>query len=49
MFRQYCRDEPNNAITDSESFKFKSKFLENTNFAGIINGSATFGKLLKCS
>ena len=23
---QYCRDEPNNDITESESFKFKPKF-----------------------
>ena len=23
---QYCRDEPNNNITDFESSKFKSKF-----------------------
>ena len=24
---QFCRDEPNDDITESESFKFKSKFL----------------------
>ena len=34
---QYCRDEPNNDITESESFKFKPKLLNNTNNAGIIN------------
>ena len=34
---QFCRDEPNNVLTESESFKFKSKFLDNTNNAGIIN------------
>ena len=34
---QYCRDEPNENITDCESFKFKSKFLDNTNDAGTIN------------
>ena len=34
---QFCRDEPNNIITNSDSFKFKSKFLDNTNNAGIIN------------
>ena len=35
---QYCRYEPNNYMTDSESFKFKSKFLDNTNNSGIVNG-----------
>ena len=35
--RQYCRDEPNNNITDSESLKLKSRFLDNTNNAGIID------------
>ena len=34
---QFCRDEPNDNITDSESFKFKSKFLDNTNNASIVN------------
>ena len=34
---QYCKDEPSNNITDSESFKFTSKFLHNTNNAGIID------------
>ena len=34
---QFCRDEPNNNMTDSESFKFKSKFLDNTNKEGIID------------
>ena len=35
---QSCRDEPNNNITDPESFKFKSKFLDNINSnAGIID------------
>ena len=24
---QFCRDEPKDDITESESFKFKSKFL----------------------
>ena len=32
---QFCRNEPNNVITESESFKFK--FLDNTNNAGITN------------
>ena len=27
---QFCRDEPNNDITESESFKLKSKLLEST-------------------
>ena len=35
---QFYRDEPNdNDITDPESFKFKSKFLENTNNTIIIS------------
>ena len=34
---QFCRDEPNDNITDSQSFKLKSKFLDNTNNVGIIN------------
>ena len=34
---QFCRDEPNNTITDSQSFKFKSRFLNNTNNASIID------------
>ena len=33
----FCRDEPNNIITDSKSFKFKSKFLDNTDNEGNIN------------
>ena len=35
---QRYRNEPNdNDITDSKSFTFKSKFLNNTNNAGKIN------------
>ena len=34
---QYCRDEPNNVFTESEPLRFKSKFCDNTNNAGIIN------------
>ena len=34
---KYCRDEPDNNMADSKSFKFKSKFLDNTNNEGIIN------------
>ena len=34
---QFCRDKPNDNITDSQLFKFKSKFLDNTNNASIIN------------
>ena len=30
-------DKPNTTIADSESFKFKSRLLDNTNNAGIIN------------
>ena len=32
-----CRDVTHRSITDSESFKFKSRFLDNTNNADIIN------------
>ena len=32
-----CRDVTHPSITDSESFKFKSRFLDNTNNADIIN------------
>ena len=34
---QFCRDELNDNITDSESFKFKSKFLGKTNNENTIN------------
>ena len=34
---QYCRNEPNNNIENSESFITKSKWLDKTNNAGIIN------------
>ena len=34
---QFCTDDPNDDITESEFFKFKSKFLENTNNAVFIN------------
>ena len=34
---RFCRGEPNNIITDSESFEFKLKFLDNTNNEDIIN------------
>ena len=33
----FLRDEPKNTITDSESFKFKSRLLVNTNNASIAN------------
>ena len=36
---QFCRDEPKNLITDSESFTFKSRFLINTDNIGIINAN----------
>ena len=43
---QFCRGKPNDDhITDYESLKFKSKFLDNTNNAGIIN--AKIAVLLK--
>ena len=38
---QYCRAEPNSPIIESESFKFKSKFLYNTNNEGIMNEKTT--------
>ena len=34
---QFRKNELNNIITESKSFKFKSKFLDNTNNEGIIN------------
>ena len=34
---QFCRHGPNNNISDSESFKFRSKFLNNTNNESIID------------
>ena len=35
---QFYKDQPNdNDVKESESFKFKSKFLDNTDNAGIIN------------
>ena len=38
---KYCRDEPDNNMADSKSFKFKSKFLDNTNNEGIINAKVS--------
>ena len=34
---QYRRDEPDDNITDSKSFEFKSIITDNTNNAGIAN------------
>ena len=34
---RYCIDEPNNDITQSESSRFKSKFLDNANNPSIMN------------
>ena len=34
---RFCWNKPNNIITNFEWFKFKSKFLDNTNNALIIN------------
>ena len=34
---QFRKDERNNSIIDSESFKSKSKFLDNSNNEAIIN------------
>ena len=34
---QFCNNEPNNTIKDFESFKSKSKFIDNTDNEGIIN------------
>ena len=45
---QFCSDEPNNDTKESESFKFKSKFLDNTNNAGIINTKIAVPLKLKC-
>ena len=38
---QFFRNEPNNIMADSESFKFKSKLLKNTDNKGIINEKIT--------
>ena len=38
---QCWRDEPENGITDSEPFKFKSRFLSSTNNNSIINFEVT--------
>ena len=53
---QYCKYEPRNPVTDSNSFKFKLRLLANTNERGIANAEvavalkyfSTFGELLKC-
>ena len=37
----FWRDDPNDNVTDSESFKLKSKFLDNTNNAGTIDAKIT--------
>ena len=34
---QFCRNGPKSIVTDSESFKFKSRFLTKTNDIGTIN------------
>ena len=34
---QFFRDEPKNTVTDSKSFRFKSKLLNNTSNTGNIN------------
>ena len=35
--RQYCRNEPDDDITDSKSFKFKSRFKNNTDNISTVN------------
>ena len=35
--RQFHKDEPKIPITDSNSFKFKARFLANTNNRSIMN------------
>ena len=37
MFTVNFTDEPNNAITETESFKIASNFLDNTSNVGIID------------
>ena len=34
---QYCRDEPDDDITDSKPFKFTSSITNNTNNDGVAN------------
>ena len=38
---QFYRNVPHATITDSQSFKFKSIFLDNNNNAGIVNIEVT--------
>ena len=53
---QNCKNDPNNNMTDSESFKFKSRHNNNTNNASVANVeiavslkySSIFGGLSKC-
>ena len=40
--RQCCRDKPDDNITDSKSFKFKSSITDNSNSAGIANVKIVF-------
>ena len=36
-FWQYHRDKPDNNITAFRSFKFKSRFINNADNAGVVN------------
>ena len=55
--QKYCRDDPNDNITQSESFKFKIKITGKTPAAGNTKDAeiamprkylSNFGELLKC-
>ena len=44
--QQYCRDEPNYALTDCESFNFKSNFANNATNEGRKN--VEIAAILRC-
>ena len=46
ILHRFRKEEPKNPITDSESFKFKSRFLNNINTEGINKELAMPLKLL---
>ena len=39
---EYCRNEPDNDIPDSESFKLKSRFTNSTGIAVTLNAEIVF-------
>ena len=45
---QLCRNEPHYNLTDSETFKFKSKLITKTNNAGIIDAETIVNSEILC-